>query len=127
MPVTSASLSAALTHRMNHLIARQGVISGNIANANTPGYIAKDVTFKKLYDRNSIGMASSKGNHLRPTTDSASGKLITDKTRMALNGNSVQLDQEMVKLNDVQLHYRMATQLYSKYTAMQRTALGRAQ
>ena len=37
----------ALSNRMNFLVARQSVIAGNIANANTPGYLAKDLKMDK--------------------------------------------------------------------------------
>lgn len=110
---TQPSLSNALTNRMDYLIARQGIVSGNIANAATPGYLAKDLTFAKALTNTN----GTNTNNSFKSTESTDG--------MSLNGNSVQLDTEMLKLNEIQLNYQMATKLYSKYASMHRNVLGR--
>ncbi|MFZ2619630.1 MAG: flagellar basal body rod protein FlgB [Alphaproteobacteria bacterium] len=120
------SLSAALSHRMNHLVARQGVVAGNVANSETPNFKARDLGFKKLFDSNSsIAMATTNSKHLNPNGAVSAGNRREHSNDMVLDGNSVQLDQEMLKLNEIQLNYRMATQLYSKQVAFQKMAIGR--
>ena len=127
--MSTPSLSASLTHRMNHLVARQGIISGNIANATTPGYITRDLSFNSLLTQvPGIGVATTHRQHLRgKNTGTTEGKLLHDKTHMRNDGNSVKMDVEMLKMNEIQLHYRMVTQLYSKHAGFQRLALGRQQ
>lgn len=122
-----AGVSATLTHQMNQLIARQGVVASNVANAATPGYIAKDLEFQPMVEAQGkrVGMATTNAGHLSGARSPASaGKLVEDRSNMQLNGNSVQLDQEMIKLNDIQLRYRMATQLYNKHASLQKIAIG---
>ena len=43
----------------------------------------------------------------------------------SLNGNSVSLEGEMMKMADTQASYQAATNLYSKAVDMMRTAIGR--
>ena len=129
MPV-QPSLSAALSHRMDFLVARQGIVAGNVANAATPGYLAKDIQFKKMYDSagtSSMGMAATNGKHIRPKGMDKAGKVETSNKHITLNGNSVKLDEEMLKLSEIQMNYQLATRLYNKHAQMQRIAIGRQQ
>ena len=119
-----ASLSDALTQRMDFLVQRQGIVASNVANANTPGYIAKD-----LVDSNSsspastFAMAMTNARHIDGGTATIAGTITEDTRFIQHNGNSVRLDNEMLKMNDTQLNYRMMTQLYAKQVGMQKLAL----
>lgn len=116
------SVSDALTQRMNFLVQRQGVVAGNIANANTPGYLSKD-----LVDASTGGnfaMAMTNAQHMASSGASLTGKMTEDTRFIQHNGNSVRLDEEMLKMTDVQLNYRMMTELYAKQVSMQKMALG---
>ncbi|PZP40619.1 MAG: flagellar basal body rod protein FlgB [Pseudomonas fluorescens] len=121
-----ANLSEALTSRMNFLIERQGVVAGNIANANTPGYLSRDLVAKKPNAANSsFGMAVTNAQHMAGTpAPSAQGTITEDARFIQHNGNSVRIDEEMLKQTDIQLNYRMMTEIYTKQVAMQKTALG---
>lgn len=122
-----ASVSDALTQRMNFLVQRQGVVAGNIANANTPGYLAKDLTDSGgKAPASSFGMAMTNAQHMKSGSNSAAvaGTVTEDARFIQHNGNSVRLDAEMLKMTEVQLNYRMMTQLYAKQVAMQKMALG---
>lgn len=126
MPTATPSLSAALSHRMNYLVARQGLVSGNIANVDTPHYTAKDITFAGAVAGHAVQLATTNPKHLNGRAGvQAYGKFTEDKTNIRYDGNSVDLDTEMLKLNDIQLNYRLATQIYSKQTQLQKLALGR--
>lgn len=117
----------ALTQRMNFLAARESVVAGNIANANTPNYLSRDLV-KKTGEagKGGFGMALTNAQHMGGNmANRHGGEVVTDDTYMQHNGNSVRLDSEMLKLSEVQLNYRMMTQLYSKQVAMQKVAMGR--
>ena len=125
MPTTN--LTAALTHRMNYLVSRQGVVAGNIANASTPNYLARDIQFQKAVDRQ-VGLRKTNGRHLKPKGQVVGGAHIeTMDKNIKNNGNSVVVASEMLKLNEIQLNYSLMTQLYSKHAGMQRSALGQRQ
>lgn len=115
-----------LTNRMNYLMSRQATIAGNIANADTPGYLTRDLTFSSAL-QNQQKLATTSGAHLQPKGAVGNFKATTSTQNMRLDGNSVKLDEEMIKLNEVQLSYREVTQLYSKMGQLQRLALGRGQ
>jgi flagellar basal-body rod protein FlgB len=118
----------ALSHRMDYLVARQGVIAGNIANADTPQYLAKDITFAKP-DTNTFAMKLTNARHILAGDGKASavGRMTEDATFIQHNGNSVRQDVEALKQSQTSLEYRMMTQLYSANLQLQRTALGRSQ
>lgn len=118
----------ALTHRMQFLTAREAVVAGNIANANTPGYLARDLVANAGGAGNGFALAVTNAQHMQSHgAASSGGRMVEDTTFIQHNGNSVRLDAEMLKLSDVQLNYRMMTQLYSKQVGMQKIALGRGQ
>lgn len=122
----STSLVSALGNRMDHLIARQGITSGNIANTNTPGYLSRDVSFEKLAQKGTSGKVSLRttdAQHLQGRGAQAGGKLTTDTTHLRHDGNSVKLDEEMLKLNQIQLDYGMVVQLYQKQKQLQQIAV----
>lgn len=117
----------ALNSRMDFLIARQGTIAGNIANANTPGYLARDLSAPKAGTQGGgFGMMVSNARHMQAMSANASGGGTVEEDREFVqhNGNSVRLDVEMLKMSENQIDYRMMTQLYAKQIGMQKLALG---
>ena len=101
---------------------RQEILAQNIANSDTPGYKARDVKgfqFKELIRRESanLTMASTTANHLRGqrkrTTDFG---IIKERQpfETAPNGNSVVLEEQMAKMSESSVNYRLTTQLYKK-------------
>lgn len=121
----------ALSNRMNYLVTRQGVIAGNIANADTPGYVAQDVGFvpaNKAFGA-ALEQARTHSGHMSVGGGSAgmAGKSSRSGTYMQHNGNAVRLDVEMQKMNTTSLEYRLMTELYSKNVGLQKIAIGRGQ
>lgn len=123
------NLSAALKHRMNFLVERQGVVAGNIANSSTPGYLAKDISFEKLVknESRSIQMATTSSNHIKGKMIVPQHKMSEDKSHIRHDGNSVKMDVEMLKLQDIQMNHRLVSDLYNKQKSFQSMALGRQQ
>jgi flagellar basal-body rod protein FlgB len=120
---------SALSSRMDYLIARQGVIASNIANADTPGYLAKDIGFAPR-SGSSFAMRVTNAKHLGSSSAGGGGSVgrVTEDSRFIQhNGNSVRQDIEAIKQNQTSLDYRMMTQLYSGNMQLQRLAIGRGQ
>jgi flagellar basal-body rod protein FlgB len=77
--------------------ARQAVITGNIANANTPGYKTQDIQrFTDVFDQTSLTMASTEPGHLGAD---ASGRV--DNWDVKDTGGPVSLEVEMLKAGDI--------------------------
>jgi flagellar basal-body rod protein FlgB len=95
---------------------RQAVLAQNIANANTPGYAARDV---KPFSEVLAGQAQQTGS-----TDNPAGVDRTASGR-SINGNAVALDEQLEKIAETDTAHQLATNLYKKYVSLFRTAIGR--
>jgi flagellar basal-body rod protein FlgB len=91
---------------------RQRVIASNIANADTPGYVARDVDFKQAMSDATGGakLAGSGTTHARhiPLSGSAGGapKLAyATQSQPSMDGNSVDLDRERANFVDNSVRY----------------------
>lgn len=110
--------------RMNWLQARQQVLAGNIANADTPDYQAKDVSpFEAAMSEFDITPTVTQPGHIGYN---ASGTHTIETTsEQSLDGNQVSLDQQMEQVADVNDQQHLAVNVYSKYLSMFQTALGK--
>lgn len=126
-------LMAALTQRMGFLAERQKVLAQNVANADTPGYQPKDVTqipFAKMLKSQGVAAPRvTQANHIavEPRSQAAGTKAEAQKApyETSISGNSVVLEEQMMKVAEVQTEYNLATNLYRKHLAMLKMALGR--
>ncbi|MBL4801443.1 MAG: flagellar basal body rod protein FlgB [Emcibacter sp.] len=136
MDLKSISLFSSLSQKMNWLTERQKVLAQNIANANTPGYVPKDlkkVSFKARLDQiNNTGglhmQTTAKGHMAVPGGQEGHYEIAVQESKFALStpdGNAVSLEDELIKMSETQLEYAMATNLYRKHVGMIKTALGR--
>jgi len=93
----------------------QDVISSNIANIDTPGYKAKEVSFQSLLnsyiDQIDMTEPSDMGSKL---LDFEPEVLEISGGNLRMDGNNVDIDMEMVKLSENQIRNYMAIQLLSK-------------
>ena len=125
------SLSDALKNRMSYLSACQAVLAGNIANADTPSYLPRDVVFKNHVAQagGRLAMAATNGQHMAGSgaEGGSSGDVVTQAVFVQHNGNGVRLDDQMVKMNQTELDYRLMTQIYAKNASLQRIAIGKSQ
>ena len=121
-----------LRERMSWLNARQGVLSQNVANADTPGYAARDVKPIDFSDilkgtaQTGPGLAITDPRHIAINADTTSSFENTDSpdTEASPTGNTVSLEQEMIKVSDTQAQFQAATNLYAKAMTMMKTAIG---
>ncbi len=113
--------------RLAHIGRRQELLAKNIANADTPGWNARDLKpFAELLARSggSIAPWRTAPTHLAPTHGTAPQGHPQAGER-APDGNSVALDVELAKVADTESAHSLVTGLYQKYLAMFRTAAGR--
>ena len=111
-----------------HAADRQNVVSQNIANADTPGYRAKDISpFSELYAAGSTtGLTVSRPGHLRDHPDRSAMPRVHDSTAdMSPNGNSVSLETEMVKAVEVKRQHDQALAIYKSSMNVLRASLGK--
>ncbi|MET0307296.1 MAG: flagellar basal body protein [Sphingomonas sp.] len=128
-------LLAGIQTRMRNLSDRQNVIAQNIANSETPGYKARDVSepsFAGMVGRGGISVArpqvqltdAMKGlGAIQPI--SAGVVFDKDISETKPDGNNVTLEDQLLKMGAVQADFAAMTNLYRKQMSMMKTALGR--
>ncbi|MGE0316132.1 MAG: flagellar basal body rod protein FlgB [Vicinamibacterales bacterium] len=95
--INDATVIAALRRQMSVAVARQVAAAGNLANIDTPGYKAKEVTFNEALVSKLIGP----GNSTYPSqADPKAGIVVRDAENLPArrDGNTVQLDREMLSM-----------------------------
>ncbi|ACS54660.1 MULTISPECIES: flagellar basal body rod protein FlgB [Rhizobium] len=107
------------------LTIRQQVVAGNIANANTPKFHAKDVTpFDAVLDNSNINMARTNPAHLSGNDFSDSGDIdvkdaaLDQEIGVQESGNTVGLAEELSKSGDIKRQYDLNTSLVSSFNRM---------
>ncbi len=98
------------SQKADWLSLRQTALASNVANANTPGYHAKDVRpFAAVLDNSPIAMAATSPLDIPvpPLEDGAWRETEEQPTEETLSGNTVNLEQEMVKLGDTTRAFSM--------------------
>jgi flagellar basal-body rod protein FlgB len=108
------------------LSARQTAIAGNVANANTPGFRALDIQpFSAVLDSSPIEMAATSPAHLSlPQSESGALREIeVDASEQTLSGNTVNLEQQMINLGDVNRDYTMSANIRRAFHQLLLSAL----
>jgi len=128
MDIGNIPLFAAITRRMAWLGDRQTVLAENVANANTPGYLEKDLKepdFKTLVQGapQGIQLAATNPAHLSGTAIAPRPDLIETTTDRTLNGNGVSIEAQMMKVSSNAADYALTATLYKEHIAMLKTAL----
>jgi flagellar basal-body rod protein FlgB len=134
MNLPSIPLLDVLRARMSWLNERQGVLAQNVANADTPGYVAQDIKpldFAKVLENAtsptplSPGLATTDPRHIAlPGTQVPGGLNPDDLEDSSTKNEAVSSEEEMIKVADTQAQYQAAANLYSKAVDMMRTAIG---
>ncbi len=120
-----------LSQWLTGISRRQDAISNNIANIDTPGYQRQEVPFETQLQRE-IGTTGSQrattdprhitaGSRLRGALGIDPDQLLTSSR---LDGNNVDIDQEMISLSDTQMRYQAASTALTRKIGILRTAIG---
>ena len=118
VPVFLASLASS---QAQWLAARQTTIASNVANANTPGYQARDVTpFSTTLDQTALSLSATNPRHIDAGAELAPTQKIskTDSWEIFHSGNSVALEQEMMKAGEVNQGYALNTAIVKAFSRM---------
>ena len=132
MDLFQLKLFQRLSDRMGWLGARQEVLAQNIANADTPHFVPHDMKALNFTDHltqvTPVTQARTDPMHLTGTT-TPENTIDDQKTKKQYEtapvGNSVVLEEQMVKLADAQASYQLMTNLYRKHVDLLKMALGR--
>lgn len=122
MDLGKMSLFASLKKRMHWISDRQEVLAQNIANADTPGYRAKDLKpydFQWLVQREKmhVKIEGTDPSHIG-MRDTRIRDFAEERNRKpyetAPAGNQVVLEEQVMKMNETQIDHQLTTELYRK-------------
>jgi flagellar basal-body rod protein FlgB len=107
----------ALTSALHGLSMRQRVIANNIANIQTPGYLARKVDFESSLQR-----AFNDGDSASISGSSPTVRTSLEGTRT--DGNNVNLDDETIQSMQTNMRYQATVEALNHKFKVLRTAIG---
>lgn len=127
-----SKLLALANARMNYSEQRTAVLARDVANADTPGYVARDLPdFATLVQGMGLQGTGLGGMALTPSSGGTSLPSATASDRphdipgpMTPDGNAVDVEQTLARLADTDSAQRLASELYTKYLGLIRAAAG---
>lgn len=96
---------------------RHDVIAQNVANLNTPGFRTADVRFEEALQSCLGAHASGKVKDLQPEIVAGQGSVERS------DGNNVDIDREMARLQKNALYFKVYLQLLANELAQNRSAI----
>ena len=113
-----------------HAGRRQAVIAQNVANADTPGFVARDLpSFQDMYgtaDAAASRQRATRAGHLHGASfTEIEGMLQEDRSFAAPDGNTVSLETEMLRATDAKRQHDRSLAIYKSALTILRTSLGR--
>lgn len=132
MDLGQIPLFAMLRDRLGYLSQRQKLIAENVANADTAGFAPKDLkpfSFQSQVSQASAASAMAVTNpaHLTPKHAGGAAKgpfkaVKSADSETTLDGNSVVLEEEMLKMSEARMSYDAAIGFYQKSLNLLRLA-----
>lgn len=137
MNLNEIPLFAMLKGRFSHLGERQRLISQNVANSDTPGYTPGDLkpysfeaqvraaqSTSGAVGSAAGGQAVTQAGHMTPASQHRSQfrSIKAKDSETTLDGNSVVLEEEMLKMAEARMNYDAAISFYQKSLGMLRMA-----
>ncbi len=102
---------------LDALWLRQKVISGNLANVDTPGYKSRSVVFEDMFKK-ALDRYAAGGEGLQSHLDSLVPKIVqNNSTQMREDGNNVDVDAENIELARVEIQYEFSVRALSSHIA----------
>lgn len=131
MDMFGLSIVNVTQNKLGYLAEKQKVIASNIANADTPGYIAKDVeepdfagmVRKNMSNRLQMTVTNPKHMVSAPVQGGAY-KVYTPKpdTALTIDGNGVNIEEQLNEASKVKSEHEKLLTIYGKYKTMLQTA-----
>lgn len=109
-----------------HATARHRVIAENVANADTPGYRARDVKDFQASVKESFTARATRPGHLALDVSNTASRTFELALQPSPNGNSVNIEDQAVRAVEAQGQHALALAVYTKAVDILRLGLGRA-
>lgn len=128
MDLNNLTVFSLANQDMKYLTERQKILAGNVANANTPGYLAKDLKKPKFSDElnSALQMTVTNEKHFTGLGGSSlSARVYTPKPTqpLTIDGNGVVLEDQLNEISKDKGEYTRVMTLYNTYKNMIKTAV----
>jgi flagellar basal-body rod protein FlgB len=136
MPISDIPILSMLRTRLEWTQSRQKVLAENVANADTPGFQARDLTPLKFEPAGGAGGADGVSPVALATTErghipglGSTGSTFQSRSdahyEVRPTGNAVNLEEEMMKVAANQMDFQTASALYTHSLGLIKIALGK--
>lgn len=128
MGVADLPLMQQIRGRLGWLDERQRVIAQNVANSDTPGYVARDLKTPDSFaaamgQGGALPMARTSARHLSSAGPQSRFEATSaPDSETTLDGNSVVVEEQMLKMAESRMAYDAAIGFYQKSLQMLRMA-----
>ena len=107
---------------------RSEVLAGNLANADTPGYQARDVDFRSALMQASgqsegLALSTPTQGQIAPSTQAADKLMWRNPTQPSMDGNTVDEQVEQANFAANGVHYQASLAFITAQIRMLRTAI----
>lgn len=113
----------------SHAATRQAVVTENVANANTPGFKARDVRpFQDTFSTfgTTAEMRQTRVSHQGHGGSALASSVVEDKSAtLSPNGNSVSIEHELFKSVEAEREHSRALTIYQTSLNLLKTSIGR--
>jgi flagellar basal-body rod protein FlgB len=100
---------------------RQQAISANLANIDTPGYKAKDISFSEHMQ--GLSLETTSARHLESSLSQGGMRVFEVGTPEQQNGNTVNLEREMTEVSKNGMQYLALVQFLNQKIRTLRSAI----
>jgi len=132
MNLSTLNVFRVATVKMGWLSERQSVLAQNIANADTPDYRAKDLkapSFSKIMSNgnHNVKMVQTAKGHMIGPGNTINSRLIKERNKdvyeVSPNDNAVIMEEQLIKISESSMNFKLASSIYSKNLSMFKMAL----
>ena len=135
MSMTDLPVWQALKGKLRFHETRQKVLAENVANAETPGYRARDIKAPDFFRMAVEGEGNEGVSTVLTNPMHIAGPLIDNSApfrpekvggyEVTPDGNAVSLEDQMMKVTGNQMDYQTVTSLYQRSIGLLKTAVGK--
>jgi flagellar basal-body rod protein FlgB len=111
--------------RLRWLERRQTVLAQNVANADTPGYVARDLSPFGVALASSQVLALTDPRHVRGSGAVGDARALRERRSqdVAPNGNAVSLDEQAIRIAETDQAHALAMALHRRWITLVRSTL----
>lgn len=105
---------------------RSQVLANNLANADTPEYLARDIDFSKALGQasgNQLALATPSSGQIDPSTQDAGSLEYRVPLQPSMDGNTVDTEVEQAAFAGNSVHYQSSLAFITSQIHMLRTAI----